>query len=121
MCADVGVKLIYLLLYLPNLNLIVLGCLLGTELKLSIALFSLFVGSTQNVFNEDLRIAPSVRQNGVGRDRLVAKVCQDELSQHVEVEKSHGVYSSGSVERRRAAINFCGGDVSRMTWSRRGR
>jgi hypothetical protein len=79
----------------PEVLQLVLGCLLGAERKLSIALFSLPVGSTRYVFDEHLRVGPSVRQNGVGWDRLAVKVCQHEPSKRAKVEKPHSVCSSG--------------------------
>jgi hypothetical protein len=56
----------------------VLSSLFDAELKLFEAFFSFFIVSIRYVFNKDLGVAPSVRQDSVGRDRLAAKVCQDQ-------------------------------------------
>ena len=68
---------------------------LSAKRVLSIAFFLLLIDSAQSDVDQDLGVAPSVRQNGVGRDRLAAEVCQDKPSQRVVVEKPHGVCSFG--------------------------
>lgn len=50
----------------PEVLQIVLDRLCSAEFKLSMTFFLLHIGSAQYIFKEDLGVAPSVRQNGVG-------------------------------------------------------
>ena len=80
--------------------------LFSAKPELSIAFFLLLVGPVRYVFDEDLGVAPSVRQNGIGRGRLAAEICQDEPPQRVKVEKPHSVCSFGLSWERRDANEF---------------
>jgi hypothetical protein len=61
----------------------------SAEPELTGKFFFFFVGSVRDVFNEDLGVAPSVRQDSVRRDRLAAEVCQD---QSVKISLSRSVW-----------------------------
>ena len=58
----------------PEVSKLILGRLLGAELNLSVPFF-FSVAPVCDIPEKNLRVSPSVRQNGVWRDRLAAEVC----------------------------------------------
>jgi hypothetical protein len=72
----------------PEVGQTVQGSLVGAELNLPISTH-LLTTALPKIFDENLVLFPSVRQNGIWRDGFAVKVGQEQLSRRGEVKKSH--------------------------------